>query len=120
MLTTYVFLVFLRGLSPATPAWVPDYEDIEIFLRGDANNDKVVNVTDAISINSFLFAGGPEPPCMNQADANNDGLVNVSDSTFILSWLYNGGSQPPSPGPFNTVCVADDAPYPGCAVRPCR
>lgn len=119
MLTTYVFLVFLRGLSPATPAWVPDYEDIEIFLRGDANNDKVVNVTDAISINNFLFSGGPEPPCMNQADANNSGIVDVADSVFLLNWLFSTGSEPPYPGPHNTRCTYDDVPYPGCKVSPC-
>lgn len=93
---------------------------ILIMRRGDVNSDGVVNLTDPVFLNEYLFGGGPEPPCMNQADANNDGQVDVSDSISLLNWLYCGGSAPPAPGPHNTVCAEDDDPYPGCQVSPCR
>jgi len=93
---------------------------ILIMRRGDANSDGVVNVSDPVFLNSFLFGGGHPPPCMNQADANNDGQVDVSDSVYLLTWLYQGGSAPPAPGPYNSVCTLDDEPYPGCAVNPCK
>lgn len=91
-----------------------------IVARGDANNDRKVNMTDAIMINNYLFSGGPAPPCLNQADANNDGVVNMADSSFILNWYFNGGSAPPSPGPFNTTCTVDPLPSPGCLIDPCH
>ncbi len=94
-------------------------DDERIVLRGDANNNGAVNMSDASYINNYLFSGGPAPPCMNQADVNNSGGVDVSDSVYLLNWLFNGGPEPPSPGPYNTVCTADDSPYPGCAVDPC-
>ena len=96
---------------------IPDEADI--IKRGDANNDNSVNVSDASYINSYLYSGGPAPPCLNQADVNNDGSVNVSDSIYLLNWLYSSGNPPPSPGPTNTSCAADDYPYPGCESSSC-
>jgi len=99
-------------------ALVPD--DWTILMRGDANNDDVVDLSDAVYIGSFLFSSGPEPPCLNQADANNDGDVDVSDQVYLLQWFYQGGPAPPSPGPYNTECTDDDEPYPGCEQDPCN
>ena len=93
--------------------------DQHIITRGDANMDGVVDVSDAVFIDSYLFRRGPEPLCMNQADVDNDGTVAPADAVFLLEWLYNGGAAPPYPGPHSTRCVADDEPYPGCKVSPC-
>jgi len=94
--------------------------DTRIMGRGDANNDRTVNMTDAIMINNYLFNGGMAPPCLNQADANSDGVVNMADSSFILNWYFNGGYAPPSPGPFNKSCTVDPLPSPGCLIDPCH
>lgn len=80
-------------------------EDINILGRGDSNNDHVVNVSDVVHMNSYLYNGGPAPPCLNNADANGDGAFNNSDPVYLLNWLYNGGSAPPAPGPNNQSCV---------------
>ena len=93
-------------------------DDERIMGRGDANNDAVVDGSDPVYLNAYLFNGGPAPPCMNQADANDDGAVDISDSIYLLSWLYSGGPEPPAPGPFNTECTVDEAPNPGCE-NPC-
>jgi hypothetical protein len=93
-------------------------EDPRILGRGDSNNDHTVNVTDVIYLNSYLYNGGPAPPCMNQADANDDGRVDVSDPIYLLNYLFQGGPAPPWPGPNNIYCVNDPAPFPGCA-NPC-
>ena len=82
-----------------------DYE--EILGRGDANNDLVVNVSDANFILTYLQYGTPVPPCANQADADDDGYIMVADAVYLLNWLYAGGPAPPYPGPFNTECKAD-------------
>ena len=111
-------LFTLALLIPA--AWCHGivFDDSRIMGRGDVNNDQVVNMSDAIMLNNFLFNGGPEPPCLNQADANDDGKVNVSDSSYIMNWLFKGGPAPPAPGPYNHICTFDQPPYPGCA-QPC-
>ena len=111
-------VVGLLALGPSILSFNPDPEHI-IFRRGDANLDGVVNDSDAIFINNFLFLGGPTPGCMNQADVNNDGLVNVSDPVYLLSWRYSGGPAPPYPGAYNSVCTTDDSPSPGCSMDPC-
>lgn len=89
--------------------------DGDIIARGDSNDDGVVNLSDVIHLNSYLFQGGPAPPCMNQADATGNGVVDGSDSAFLLEWLYNGGPAPPSPGPYNTSCTTT-YPYISCTV----
>lgn len=75
-----------------------------ILRRGDANHSGVVDPADAAFLAGWLFSGGPEPPCMNEADANGDGAVNLSDTVYLSIWLFQGGPAPPSPGPFATEC----------------
>jgi hypothetical protein len=93
--------------------------DLYIRARGDANNSHSINITDVNYISNWLFSGGPQPPCKNQADVNNDGTITLTDAIYLSNWLFNGGSQPPAPGPYNTVCVGDDLPAPGCTTDPC-
>jgi hypothetical protein len=71
-----------------------------IFIRGDANDDDSVNVSDMIYISNYLFDSGPAPANFDAADANDDGFVNVSDFGYLNNYLFNGGPQPP--GPFAT------------------
>jgi hypothetical protein len=111
------WIVSVCLINASALALIPD--DEEIMRRGDANMDGVVNLSDAVYVNGYLYSGGPAPPCMNQADVNNDGHVDGSDSVYLLNWLYNGGPVPPSPGPTNTTCAAEDSPYPGCGTSPC-
>ncbi len=68
------------------------------FLRGDANGDDNVNVSDMIFILRYLFPDGPPPVCGDAADVNDDGALNLSDSVFGLAWLFSGGPPPPPPG----------------------
>jgi hypothetical protein len=75
------------------------------ILRGDANNDGQVNISDSIAINNWLFNGGSQPPCMDAADVNDDGRVDVSDSAYLNTFLFQGG-PPPAP------------PYPNCGQDP--
>ena len=62
----------------------------QVILRGDSDHDGRVNVTDAVRILNYLFAGGEEPPCPDEADANDDGVLNISDASAILGALFRG------------------------------
>ncbi len=75
------------------------------FVRGDANADGAINMTDAISILSFLFLGGAEPACLDAADTDNNEVVQLTDGIYMLNFLFSGGTPPPPP-------------YPGCGEDP--
>ena len=69
------------------------------FIRGDANNNDVLDLSDAIAILDYLFQGGAPPPVLKAADVNDDEAVNVSDPVYLLIHLFLGGKPPPHPYP---------------------
>ena len=69
------------------------------FIRGDANNNDVLDLSDAIAILDYLFQGGAPPPVLKAADVNDDETVNVSDPVYLLSHLFLGRAPPPHPYP---------------------
>ena len=71
----------------------------ERFVRGDANSDGAINLTDGVVPLLYLFSGGAEPACMDSADANDTGNIEITDAIILFSWLFTGGvaPQPPSP-----------------------
>jgi hypothetical protein len=74
-----------------------DYATIKYiqFLRGDANNDKKVNVSDVVYLINYLFKGGPAPlPAPIVGDANCDGKVTVADVVYLINYLFKGGPLP--------------------------
>ncbi len=68
------------------------------FLRGDANGDKTVGLTDAVKILGFLFRSDGRPYCLDAADANDDGSINLSDAVAVLFHVFIGGPDLPEPG----------------------
>ena len=86
------------------------------FIRGDANFDGKVDLSDSVFMNEYLFKGGSAPSCMDAADANDDGKVDISDSVYLNNYLFLGsGSPPPAPYPDRGVDpTADDL---GCGIE---
>lgn len=76
------------------------------FLRGNANDDLKVDLSDAVHTLAYLFGGGPEPICPDAADANDSGVLDVSDAVTTLNFLFQGTAVLPIPGPFN--CGTDE------------
>lgn len=62
-------------------------------VRGDANGDGAIAVTDAFYLINSLFSSGPAAPT-NLGDANNDGNVTVTDVFFLINHLFAGGPAP--------------------------
>ena len=63
------------------------------FLRGDHNGDGAVDISDAMSLLSALFANGVTN-CEDAADSNDDGAIDVSDAVRTLQYLFGGGTIP--------------------------
>jgi hypothetical protein len=85
------------GLGPA------ESEEQELrgskdFIRGDADGDGKVNVTDAVAVLSHLFRGA-QVSCEDAADADDGGSVNVTDVVRILSFLFERGTALSQPYP---------------------
>jgi hypothetical protein len=67
--------------------------DVGFFLRGDANLDDALDISDAMTILGALFLGDEPLPCEEVADANDDGNVDLSDPVAILGYLFQGTQQ---------------------------
>ena len=64
------------------------------FLRGDADVDGRVGISDAVSVLNYLFRRGDPFECESAADANNDDQINLSDAFHLLAYLFRGGALP--------------------------
>jgi hypothetical protein len=64
------------------------------FLRGGCNGAGAIDISSAIYGLSYLFTGGPAPPCAAACDTNGDRTVDISDMVYLLSFLFTGGPAP--------------------------
>ena len=63
------------------------------FLRGDTNDDGLIDIADVTALMAYLYSGG-SLACLDAADTNDDGQVNVADGVALTSYLYGVGSLP--------------------------
>ena len=68
-----------------------------LFIRGDCNNDGIVDLADPIYNLSYQFLIGLSV-CLDAHDTNDDGGVDVGDPIYNLNYQFLDG--PPPPGPF--------------------
>lgn len=108
-----VFLVLAFAPSVAHAGGVPG-----LFLRGDANADGAVNLTDVIRTVYAVFDAGPSLECPDAADANDDGVVNIEDPVMTLAYLFDP-SVPTLPAPFGIPGVdpTADSLFCGCVAE---
>jgi len=70
----------------------------QTFIRGDARNDGVVNMSDAITVLLHLFRG-QSIWCRDAADVDDDGSIQINDALVMLQYLFTSGQAPPPPFP---------------------
>ena len=90
-------------LARATPG-APNSGEAPPFVRGDANSDGRIDISDPVGVPSYLFLGGRVPGCLSAADASDDGEVRLTDAVVVLLHLFLSG---PSPAPPYPTCGAD-------------
>lgn len=71
----------------------------DLFIRGDANGDKRVDISDSISILNRLFVDQRPFDCRDAADVNDDSGIDISDAIRVLNFLFLNASPPPKPYP---------------------
>lgn len=60
------------------------------FLRGDANGDGEVNMTDAMFVTNYILGISDPDFNIEAADANLDGEISLQDVMFIVNYFLNG------------------------------
>ncbi len=69
------------------------------FLRGDANGDGVVNISDVTKIDLWVADHNSVEINLIAADVDDDQDVDSLDADYILAYLFQGGPAPPAPFP---------------------
>lgn len=75
--------------SPDDPMSSPDQTDIQTGLKGDANEDKVVNISDAVAVINAYIQGDCSRINVFLADMNDDGVINITDAVGIINVYLN-------------------------------
>ncbi len=85
------------ALLPASP----------LFVRGDANGDGFLDISDPIKILFVLFLGF-RTDCEDALDVNDDSSLNITDVTYLLEYLFLRGEALPHPFPEAGEDLTDD------------
>jgi len=69
------------------------------FVRGDANDDGRLNMSDPVFVLQYLFQGTGGPYCADAADADDNGALDIADPILMLGCLFQGQGTllPPYP-----------------------
>ena len=62
-------------------------EETPDFVRGDANGDKLVNITDVTVLINYLLTDDPTGVDLNGANCNQDEVINITDVTALINFL---------------------------------
>ena len=91
------------------------------FIRGDANHDGLIDLSDAVRILGVLFLGEPGHSfqCSNAADVDDNNRHDITDAVALLVHLFIGGAPPvapfPEPGYDKTPITPQAANNSGCS-----
>jgi len=59
------------------------------FICGDANNDDVVDISDAVYLVNFVFIpGAPAPDPIDAGKVNCDSVVDISDAVYLVNFVF--------------------------------
>lgn len=101
-----VFVIDNQSVAPLTIDAVIEVAVQNIFLRGDADGDLYLDLSDVI--NNLVFMTGacpecPDPTCQKALDVNDNGMIDLADGIQLVNYLYTFGPPPaapfPEPGP---------------------
>jgi len=62
-------------------------------IRGDINDSgSLPDIADVVYLVSYMFQGGPEPPCLMEADTDGDGEpATIADLVRMVDFMFNFG-----------------------------
>ena len=91
----------------------PDF----LFIRGDANSDGLVDISDVLFLGNWLFGVGADGTCDAAGDTNDNGTLDaLVDTVFLAMFLFQSGDPVPAPFP---SCGGDPTPDLPCDASAC-
>ncbi len=69
------------------------------FIRGDVSGEGIIDITDVIILQNYLYLGSSDINCMETADVDDSASLNNTDIIYLLEYIFNGGVEPPTPFP---------------------
>ena len=71
-------------------------DDVCCNIVGDINHDSNgPDIGDLVSLVNYMFSGGAEPGCMEEADINGDGSgPDIGDLVSLVNYMFSGGPAP--------------------------
>ena len=100
--------------TPVTSSGTITVLDTYPWIRGDANDDGLVNLADGIFLLNELFQGGPAGTCFAAKDTNDDVSVDTADAIYLFNALFLNGPPPAAPYPECEAIPADCASQMSC------
>lgn len=64
------------------------------LIRGDVDRSRDVSPLDALYFVNWMWRGGAEPPCQDEADVTGDDVVDPSDCAYMVDYLWRSGPAP--------------------------
>ncbi len=61
---------------------------------GDVNGDAIVNISDAVRMICYVFAGCTLPADQEICDVDGNSIVNISDAVYLVAYIFGGGPRP--------------------------
>lgn len=58
---------------------------------GDVDDNGLVNISDAVNLIAYIFAGGTPPVNSDAGDADGNSIVNISDAVTLIAYIFGGG-----------------------------
>ncbi len=94
---SYFFTIVLRDSGTPQEADTLAYR-IDVveppFKCGDADNDNIVTLGDAVFVVNYIFAGGPAPVNYEAADCDCSGLVDITDAVYLVNYVFGLNPNP--------------------------
>lgn len=59
---------------------------------GDADFSGLINISDAVFLINYIFAGGPAPAITGSGDMDCSGNLTISDAVAVINFIFAGGS----------------------------
>ncbi len=61
---------------------------------GDADGNTSLNISDAVRLINFIFAGAAAPNPICRGDADGNGAINISDAVRLINYIFAGAAAP--------------------------
>ncbi len=79
--------------------WFDLCESACTWKVGDADGNGTINISDAVFLIAYIFAGGsePQPNSVGSGDADCTKSVNIGDAVYLIAYMFSHGHPPGNP-----------------------